>query len=288
MNSLLREFKEPIKVFSPENFTRDLFFQDVETRPFLSQKIGILVQDIDQLTEEGREALCHYLDNPNEWIALYLTAGHLTAQNKVVKLVDKKGSVHRHKEEKPWEKEKRLADWIIAEAKRENVRLSLQTATTLARQVDPMMLEQELEKLICFAGYKREITLEDISLLATPMHHETLWGLGDALFAREVSRALTIGSLLLEEGMAIFPLLAHLRSQFSTSIEIIHAAEKGELPQKFPYLKGKFLEKKLERLKNYGEECLQQGVLKIFEAEVEAKNSSVDPSLLLELLMVKL
>lgn len=275
-------------MFSPENFTRDLFFQEVETRPFLSQKIGILVQDLDQLPEEGREALCHYLENPNEWITLYLTAGHLAPQSKVVKLVDKRGSVHRLKEEKPWEKERHVADWLIAEAKRENVHLSLQTATTLARQVDPMMLEQELEKLICFVGNKREITLEDISLLTTRMHDETLWGLGDALLAREVPRALTIGSTLLEEGMAIFPLLAHLRSQFSTSIEILHAAEEGELPQKFPYLKGKLLEKKLERLKKYGRESLQQGVLKIFEAEIEAKNSSVDPSLLLELLIVKL
>ena len=288
LDGLLRELQAPITPFYPETFTVDAFCQEVETRPFLSPKKGIVIHELDLLPEEGLEAVRRYLEKPSGWVSIYLTARELAPQNKLAKLVEKNGRVLRFKEEKPWERERRLVEWLIEEANRESVSLSQQAATALVQGVDPQMLLQELNKLACFVGEGREVTLESIALLSTPVHHETLWQLGDALLAFESARALTIGSTLLEEGMAIFPLLAGLRSQLSTGVEILHAAVKGEVTQKFPYLKGRLLEKKMQLLKKWGQERLQRGVLLIFETEVKAKNSSTDPAILLELLIVKL
>lgn len=286
LSSLLREVKVPQTTFYPENFSIDAFFQEAETLPFLSQKKAIVVHELDQLPQEGMEAIRRYLERPNQWISLYLTAAELTPQNKLVKLVEKKGRVLRFKDEKPWEKERRLAEWLVEEAQKESVRLSLQVATALVQGVDQQMLRVELDKLICFAFARQEITLDDISMLSTPAHHETLWQLGDALFTHATTRALGIGRVLLEEGITIFLLLGSLRSQFITGIEMLSSA--GDAAKKFPYLKGNLLEKKLLMFKKYGKERLNQGALLVFETEVKAKNSSADPSLLLELLIIKL
>jgi DNA polymerase III subunit delta len=148
------------------------------------------------------------------------------------------------------------------------------------------MLKTELDKLICFAGERQEITIEAISLLSTPVHNETLWQLGEAIFTLATQRAFEIGRSLLEEGMSIFPLLANLRSQFTNGMEILSLG--GEAVKKFPYLKGNLLEKKVQMFKKYGNGRLQQGVLLLFDTEVKAKNSAVDPPLLLELLLAKL
>ena len=288
MNGLLKMCSIPVTHFYPEAFTTNLFFQEVETRPFLSSAKGVVVHEIDQMNDSGKEALVRYLEKPSPWISLYLTALELAPQSKLAKLMEKKGEVHRFKEEKPWEKEKRLSSWLISEAKREGCLLSMEGAMALVKGIDHQMLSQELNKLICCAGERREIDLQDINILCTPVHHETLWQLGDALLGREVSHALKVANSLLEEGMVIFPLLASLRTQFLTGIEILHAADLGEVAQHFPYLKGKLLDNKLKILKKQGVERLQQGVLLMFETEVKAKNSSANPSLLLELLIVKL
>lgn len=285
LHSLMEE--KPAACFSPETFSSDAFSQEVETFPFLAKQKSIVVQEVDSLSKEHLETLCSYVEKPSEWITLYLTATQLSSQHRLVKRIEKQGKVVRYKEEKPWDKEKRLANWLSEEAEKEGVTLSLQAATVLVKAVDHRMLLCELEKLVCFVGKRSEITVEDISLLSTPIHHETLWQLGDALFASDYTQALKIGKILLEEGMAIFPLLASLRSQFKTGLEILQAAKTGEVAQKFPYLKGRLLDKKLGALKAYGPERLQKGLNTLFDAELRAKQA-VDPELLLELTLVKL
>jgi DNA polymerase-3 subunit delta len=286
--TLLKEGADPITHFYPATFTSDLFLQEVETPPFLSSKKRVILYEIDQLDEVGKETLLHYVEKPTSWVNLYLTASELTSHTKLARAIEKKGKIIRFKEEKPWEKEKRLAEWVIAEAKQAGCRFSREGALALVKEVDHQMLQPELDKLICYAGSRGEINLEDIKALSTPTPHETLWQLGDALFGGDTPHALKIGRALLEEGTSIHPLLAHVRSQFSTGIDILQAAEEGVVTAHFPYLKGKLLDKKLQLLRKQGKERIKQGILLIFETEVKAKNSSTDPLLLLELLIVKL
>jgi DNA polymerase III delta subunit len=286
LNSLLSASTLPLIQFFPDQFSSQIFAQEVETLPFLTSKKTVVVHEIDQLSKEEMEVLCRFLEKPSPWISLYLSAKDLAPQNKLIRLVEKQGIVQRIKEEKPWEKEKRVAEWLAAEAKREGIHLSSSTAMQLVQSIDRHMLKSELDKLICFVYPRKEITSEDISLISVPAHHETLWHLGDALLARRAVQALEIGQMLLDEGMAIFPLLSHLRSQFSLGLEMLVLPENAA--KKHSYLKGNLFEKKLHIFRKYGKGSLQKGILSIFAMEVRAKNSSTDPSLLLELLITNL
>jgi len=286
--ALLKGQEIPITHLSTENFTVDTFCQEVETPPFLSKFKRVVIHDLELLPEEGQEAIRRYLEKPSPWIDLYLTAAVLTPQSKIAKLVEKGGKVQRFKEEKPWEKEKRLAEWLMQEAKLSGVKIDSSVASQFVKSASADILQSELDKLICFVGEKKEITLQDIALLSTPVFHETLWQLGDAIFTLETIQAVSIGKSLLDEGMAIFPILASLRSQCTTGLGILEAARQGDVVQKYPYLKGQLLEKKLKILNKYTAERLKKAWLLIFGTEVKTKNSATDLNILLEILIVKL
>jgi DNA polymerase III subunit delta len=285
LDHLLKKEKAPLIFFESEGF--EAFFQEIETLPFLSKTKAVVLQDLDLLNKEQIERLATYLENPNPWISLYLTTSSLPAQSKLIKKSD---PVVRIKEEKPWEKEKRLVEWVIGEATAGGVVLSSGSAQTFVRAVDSQFLKKELEKLICYVGERREITLNDIHAVCTPVHHETLWQLGEAIFAGQTPTALRIGRILLEEGMALFPLIAHVRTQFHTSLKVLtlyHQKGKEAVSLAFPYLKGGLLDKKIAAASSFGFERLKLGLVYLFEIELKAKNSAIDPALLLEILLVK-
>lgn len=286
LQSALHHEEAPRVSFGPEHF--EAFLQEIETLPFLSKSKAIVLHEIDQLDKASLEKLAAYLKKPNGWISLYLTASALSAQSKVVKNSER---VIRLKEEKPWEKEKRLVQWVMEEAAASGVAIAIGPAQALVKSVEPAYLTQELEKLICYVGEKREITLEAIHAVCTPIHHETLWQLGEAIFARQSSVAIRIGKTLLEEGMALFPLLAHVRTQFHTTLKIFSLYQhegKAAVAQAFPYLKGALLDKKIAAANQYEKTRLEQGIVHLFETELKAKNSAIKPALLLEILLVKM
>ncbi len=273
-------------LFDVENF--NAFFQELETLPFLSKSKVVVMQLIDLLDKRQTEQLVDYLDKPNPWITLYLTAAALPSNSKLVKQADQ---VVRIKEEKVWEKEKRLASWVVEEAAASGVVMTLPVAQTFVKAVDAQFLQSELEKLICFVGNTCSITLEAIQAVSSPIHHETLWQLGDAIFSMDAALSLQIGSILLEDGMALFPLLAHLRTQLHTTQKVLTALQSGgkeAVIQAFPYLKGGLLDKKVALAQKYGVSRLKQGLVFIYETELKAKNSAIDPEILLEMLLVRL
>jgi len=283
-NSLKNE-KAPRVFFDAEQF--DAFLQEIETLPFLSKSKAVVLQEIDQLGKEALDQLRAYVEKPNQWISLYLTAASLSAQSKLVKSIKQ---VIRIKEEKAWEKEKRLVGWVVEEAAASGIVMTVPTAQAFVKAVDSQLLKQELEKLICYVGEKHEISLDAIRAISTPIHHETLWQLGEAIFSRQSPLAIRIGKTLLDDGMALFPLVAHLRTQFHTTYKILTAfQQEGKLAvsKAFPYLRGGLLDKKVAAAQAYGVVRLKQGLVHLFETELKAKNSAIQPALLLEILLVK-
>lgn len=285
----LQVVQRPSVSFYPDTFSLKDFLQEVHTFPLLAPNKVVVLYDIDQLNNEALESIYSYATNPSSWITLLMTAASLNS--KLVKEVEKNGTLLRCKEEKPWEKEKRLAEWVIQEAANAGVRINLTLAQMFVKSVEASCLKNELEKLICFAGEKREITQEAIKKLSSFTSHETLWQLGDAIFESSFSKAAATGRALLEGGMVLIPLIAHLRGQINTGMQILQAYQNGgsgAVTASFPYLKGGLLEKKLNLLRSYGSFRMQKAMIHLFEVEVRAKNSAADPHLLLEILVAKL
>ncbi|MFZ0566165.1 MAG: DNA polymerase III subunit delta [Chlamydiales bacterium] len=279
--------------FSAESFSAQAFMQEVETMPCFENHKIVSVRGIDKLQKDDFEAVQAYSNKPNHWVTLVLTAFSLPPQCKLVKIIEKNGLLLFFRKEKQWEHEKRVTEWLMKEAKEAGAVLPLPVAQALIKSLgtDHESLLNELEKLICYVGERRQITLRDLQKIATSIHQETLWQLGDAIFWRKRSDALEIGQNLTEEGIALFSLIAHLRAQVQTGMHVLTtfwAEGEPAVTREFPYLKGSLLSKKLQMLKNYGFESLQKAMIHLLEIELKAKNNIANPSLLLEILIAKL
>ncbi len=276
--------------FDKENFSRERFTQEVETLPFLTKKVVVHVRDLEQIKANDLNTLLLYVKKPNPWVHLLLSSAQLPLSSKLAKAVDEKGVILRLEEKGV---ENALADWLTHEAAASGVALPLSAATLLVKNIGTKceILKLELEKLICFVGKKAMITPEDIETVVTAVVHETMWRLADAILSSNGSLAWKIGQGLMEEGMALFPLMASLRTQMRNGVEILrlhHGGGEAAVTRAFPYLKGWILNKKIGALRGYGISRLQKALVILFETEIKAKNSAIEHTLLFQLLLAQL
>ncbi|HEX4038795.1 MAG TPA: DNA polymerase III subunit delta [Acidobacteriaceae bacterium] len=84
--------------------------------------------------------------------------------------------------------------WIAAEAKRREVAFDPDAARELADALgaDMMLIAQELEKLVLYAGPKRHVTLGDVETMVLAAKQRSLYELTDAISARDRARALSL------------------------------------------------------------------------------------------------
>lgn len=294
---VLGKNKEPIDVLleakdfkklDAQSLTPNSFLEEVETLPLFSKIQVIYLPEIEELKSSILECILKYVKAPNSWIHLILSGESATPT--LIKSVDSQGVVFKPQEEKPWDKEKRLVQWLIQEGEKRHIALSYTLAMQLMKSVgkDEELLIQEIEKLACYLGERKEVTAKDLQTICCYYPQETLWQWGDALLSSDSRQSFQIGRHLLQEGCTLFALVAFLRTQLKQGLEILQSYRQGgssAVSQLFPFLKGNLLEKKLSLLRNFGEHNLKKGLIVLFEMDAEAKNSSSQPEFLLDLLI---
>lgn len=283
-----------LHVFDAEKHSVDAVLQELETMAFFSKKRVIIVQGADSFDKASTLKLEAYCSSPNRTACLVVTAPSLNRATTFYKKLEKVGIVLDVAEEKPWEREKSLADWLYAEAQKEGKQLSQQVSQMMVKQLgtDQSLLATELQKLICYVGERKAIVENDVTAISPVTNLENGWQLGEAIFRRDVSTALRISKGLLIDGMALIALLRQIRSQFQTEFQVCSILVRGgtaaEVSQEFPYMKGTILERHIRQSQAYGMQRFKQGLLAIDETELQAKNSSTDSEFLAERLIIKL
>lgn len=267
---------------------------EIHSIDFLTDKRVIWIQQADKLKKELTEVIEHYLDHPNPSLYLLLTASTLTKTTHFYKKIEKTGVVLEFAELKPWEKEKKLIEWVSKQSTLARKVIPYQVCQYLVKHshCDQGLVKQELEKLLCFVGEKKEITLQEVMAICTNTQVETIWLLGEAIFRRDPSTAIQIARGLLESGQSFFPLVRNLRTQVQTHYQICTLLALGkqasDVTQEFPYMKGQILERHLQFARQHGLEKFRTSLLTIDAIELQAKNSQVDEIFLLDLLIAKL
>jgi DNA polymerase III delta subunit len=110
-----------------------------------------------------------------------------------------------------------MASWILARAKSLGGEFQPQAAAALAQMLgsDKSATEQEIEKLLAYAGYQRPVTAADVAAVSLPSGEQgDFFGLVDALSAGNGARAMQALEALLPERDLIllyFSLVGHFR-----------------------------------------------------------------------------
>lgn len=271
-----------------------LIWEELQSFSFLAPKKVLIVSNAEKLSKSSQDKLRTYFAKPNKGVCLVLESPAVNRATNFYKDAEKFGVILDVAEEKPWEKEKSSQAWVIEKIASEGKSIDAPTAALLVKQlgVDQSTLFQEIEKLICYVGDRKEVTVNDISAICITISQQSAWQLGEVIFRRDASEALRITKALLQDGTALIALLRQIRSQFLTEYQICCMLAGGKTPQdvaqQYPYMKGMILNKHIQNAQDYGMNRFKAGMLAIDETELMAKNSAGDPDWLAERLIFKL
>jgi DNA polymerase-3 subunit delta len=272
----------------------DDLLTDLHSQSMFAPMKVIWIKQAEKLKKPIIDELEKYLSRIPRTQYLVLSTSGIAKNTRFYKASEKEGVVLELPEIKPWEREKQLIDWVIKKAQQSQKLMPQQVSQALVKYVgtDALTLVQELDKLFCYVGDRKEIQMQDIRAICTYNHVDTVWQLGEAIFRRDAATALRIARTLLLDGQSLLPLLRQIRSQFQTEFHICTLLQQGKPPhfiqQEYPYMKGQILERHIESATQYGLEAFHKGILTIDETEMQAKNSQIEEQLLAELLMIQL
>lgn len=283
-----------LKIFSGDKASVAQLNEELDSLSFFQKKQLIYIEQADKLNAKCSECLVHYLQRPSPHIILIISTPSLRSSTQLYKGCEKEGLVLDMPVLKAWEKEKELREWLQEMAKRARKRLSTDAAQALAKHCGTQkeLLESEFEKVLCYVAERPEITLTDCKALGIDNFQESVWELGSAIFRRDATQALRVAEQLIAEGTALPLLLRQLRSQFQTEFQVCCILSNGgrskDVMGAFPYMKGRILEQHMQLAKSYGMTRFRRGVLAIDAATLKSKNSDLDASSCMSLLIARL
>lgn len=171
--------------------------------------------------------------------------------------------------EKPWDKDKRILSFVSLMLKKEDK--TLNTALLLEKVgPDLGLLKQQIDKLVCFVGDRKEIKPEDIEQIVETSKTQTAWKMGEEIiwnliypFTRETSLDTSL----------FFPLLSSLRHQLQLGLNLSLLIEKGEkdLASHFPRVYPSTLNKRIADVKKLSRGYFEKGLQELFKIELLSK-----------------
>lgn len=280
--------------FDSEHLSIGAIQDELLTQSLFSKQKAVWVDLGEKPATSFLKDLQECIDSLSQGTYVLFSAAAINHATGFYKKVEKLGIILEVAEEKSWEKEKNLAAWVVQQLTEDGKTIESHACQQLIKQIgsDQAVLFQEIRKLVCYIGDRKHITLEDVRAICTTINIENAWQLGEALFKRDIAASMRISKALLDEGTPFLTLLRQMRNQFQTDYAICTILDSGgtgqEISQAFPYMKGFILEKHMRTAKEYGRENFRNGLLHIDAMELMAKNGSVDPYFLAELLTIKL
>jgi DNA polymerase-3 subunit delta len=119
--------------------------------------------------------------------------------------------------------------WVIEHGQKQGVKVEQDAARELidALGADMMMVSRELEKLVLYAGEKKQITLGDVETMVLAAKQRSLYELTDAISAKDKARALAVLDALLSSGEGDEAAIGHLYMLARTFRQMLVILEKN-------------------------------------------------------------
>jgi DNA polymerase III subunit delta len=173
----------PSRLF-PKSDSEDKFKNLLEVMP--STTLLVLIEHGDLKVEIKRRMVDHWLI---DWVR------------------KRAGSAKTQKIDPPAD----LTGWIQARATMHGGRFTREAAKTLAELVagDTRAADQEIQKLLAYANYKRDIKEDDVNLLSADISEDSIFALVDSIGGRNRQRAVELLNRMLEsqEPLSLFGMI---------------------------------------------------------------------------------
>lgn len=260
------------------------------TVPLFSSSVIVKVDDGSSWAKKEREQLASVITKPSGFSYLVLGVSSLKDFTSIYSAAKNDVVVLDMTQEKPWERQRRLQQWLIDRALQEGKKIAQPIAAHLleACGTDCMMLEQELLKLITFVGQRPQITQEDMKAVGVNYLFPSGWQMAEALVfegrAPIKDPSFDISDLLPLLGQVRY----HINNARMCSMHLKEGKAKEAIAELMPQLKGASLDKYLHLAFKLRYEFFDEVMKILFKIELLSKNSSLSAPFLWDYLVAQI
>ncbi len=263
----------PFVSMSAVDGTLSELLTELESPSLFSSETAAIVDEVEKLPKKGAAALTQIVSSFTSGCLILGSRG----KSPLFSLVEQNGSLLDLTDEKPWDREKRLAEHLSERAKTKGKRISSDVAPLLFERLDKntALLEGEIDKLVCYVGDRPSIERADVLQICAASRSHTLWQIAEELVWEGGN------SSDLNDG-----LIPILRSQMQMGLKIATLLEEGvttkEIGARLPKIWPKTLERRIGQASRLGASYFRKGLDLLFRIESLSRAGSIDSGALLD------
>jgi DNA polymerase III subunit delta len=286
--------------FSAERGHVQAALDQAQTLPMLSPQQVVFIEEAEAIEEfadkkrdDAVKQLEAYLADPAPFTVLVIEAAHLDQRMKLSKLlVEKALVVEVGLGDDPDQRNAAAAALAKALAKEHGVDFESGAAEELAECVaaDLQRLKTEIEKLATFAGDRKLIRREDVTLMVISERVATVWEMADMIAARQSKRALDFLDRLLRDGEEPLQMLGAMAWMYRKLVEAsdLNGAVNGWQAARALQMNPEKAEAAVRNARKISKPRLLAGVCALQRADDRLKGGSDDPRAVMEFLIAEL
>lgn len=238
----------------------------------------VIIDEVEKFSKKEIQTLAEHLVGASGFVLI----GSRSKTALLSNVVEKEGVVLDLLDEKPWDKEKRLALELSNRGKNAGKYLSPDAAPLLFERlgIDPALLESEMDKLICYVGERAQISREDILAISPASKTASIWQMAEEVIWEG-------GAFPTLDSSGFHGMIPALRSQLHIGLSLATLIEEKRPSEDWgrflPKLWPKTLDKRSSQAARLGSSYFRKGLEKLFEMELISRSSSTQYSALLDL-----
>ena len=286
--------------FSAERGGVQPALDQAQTLPMLSPQQVVFIEDaeaIEDIEDKKRDGIVKqletYLADPAPFTVLVVEAGHLDQRMKLGKLLVEKSLVV--KVDLGEDQDQRNAAAVALArtlAKEQGLEFESGAAEDLAECVaaDLQRLKTEIEKLSTYAGERKVIRRQDVSLMVISERAATVWEMADMISERQTSRAIDFLDRLLREGEEPIYILGGMTWAYRKLVEAseVKGAVNGWQAARALQMNPVQAERAVRNARKISKPRLLSGLRALQRADDRLKRGGEDPRAVMEFLIAEL
>ncbi|MDD4957638.1 MAG: DNA polymerase III subunit delta [Candidatus Omnitrophica bacterium] len=259
------------------------------TMPFLSDRRVIAVKEAQDLSQESWDIIASYLAKPHESSILILVVNAAFSSNKNYRKIEK--HINLIKAGTP-DKET-MKSWIRGFFRKEGMEI-LPSAVDLMLELkgtEASDIKNELEKLVCYVGERKEISAEDVETVVGRSVSEDIFQLVDAINRKDAGRIFRVVNDLYDKKRRPEEIIGYVAWYARTIQRVFLLKSKGVGTEGIARDMGRpvwQIKRVVNDLAKYSEGKIRKWVEMIFAADIDIKTGVIPADMAVERLLIGL
>lgn len=251
----------------------------------------VVVDEIDLFKSKDLQMIVAYLKQNRLKSFCVLAARDKKSLLTLFSEVDKRGVILDLSQERTYEKEKRLSNFIVERCAQNKKSISSEARDLILSLIglDMCMLQNEIDKISIFVGPKSAIEREDVEAICSSLGTMTPWQIAEKIIFEGDPFLVNLEKDYFLDSSFFYLLLTALRYNLQEGYKVAAALEKNlNLNELFINLNFKILEKRKTVAANFGSLFFKEALNILFEIDFLSKSGVTSYLLLIDLFRIKL